>query len=73
MPLEQALSAISEDKVKVVADRAADEWYAYDPDVYQVYWHPDPTREKSATVWYGAYLAGRLVSVHPVNWDVSFK
>lgn len=71
--LDEALSRVSEDNVKRVTDRTADEWYLYDPDVYQVYWHPDPTRVDSPTVWYGAYLAGRLVSIHPVNWQVQFE
>lgn len=68
-PQNEALSNVTEEQVHVVTDRTADEWWTYDPTVYQVFWHPDPTRESSATVWYGAYLAGRLVSIYPVNWD----
>lgn len=73
LPLETALANISEDNVHVVTDRTADEWYAYNPEMYQVFWHPDPTRVDSRTVWYGAYLTGRLVSLYPVNWDARPK
>jgi hypothetical protein len=69
LPLEEALARISEAGVHQVTDRQADEWWVYNPEVYQVFWHIDPTRIDSKAVWYGAYLAGRLVSIHAVNWD----
>jgi hypothetical protein len=69
LPLEEALGNISEAGVHQVTDRTADEWWVYNPEMYQVFWHIDTTRVDSKAVWYGAYLAGRLVSIHAVNWD----